>query len=99
MFLGYEQIASTGTAQSVKTVSTVIPTITKAINLVRIQATGQSISYTLDGKTVPTATLGMLLIAGLEAIELRYEDFLNMQFIEGSGGAGKLNIEYYGGPF
>lgn len=81
--LGYQQITSMGTAQSL----TVPAGATSAI----ITAEAQAVRYRDDG-TAPTATVGMPVAV---AVQLQYTGALaNIQFIEQTSGA-KLNILYY----
>lgn len=88
--VGFESEAVTATA---KTVADLSPPA--AAHLCWIQADGDVIRYTLDGSTVPTSSVGMILPAN-EKIEIGITVLKNIKFIRGSG-ACVLLITYFGG--
>lgn len=92
MFLSYEQVASSGV---VKTVSDL--TIPANATQAELQADTQDIRYTMDGSTNPTSTLGMLLVTTHHPKLFLISDVKRIRFIQGSGGAGNLNLHYVAG--
>ncbi len=92
MFLSYQQIASAVLPKRGTDVA-----IPGNATGVCIQAETQNIRYTMDNVTIPTTTVGMVLVAGTDAKEFLMEDFRRLQFIAGSGGVGTLHCHFFGG--
>lgn len=83
--LGYEQVTSLSSAAGL--------TIPAGCELALVQAESQNVRWRDDG-TNPTATVGMILMAGAT---LQYDaaQLGRLKFIETAASA-KLNVSYYG---
>jgi hypothetical protein len=83
--LGYQQITNVSAAVGL--------TIPVGTAFALIQAESQNVRWRDDG-TDPTATVGMVLMAG-STLEYDGSSFASIKFIEVAASA-KLNISYYG---
>lgn len=92
MYLFCERVTTAAFAKTVTAL--VIPA--KATHA-EIQADTQAVRYTMDNTTVPTSTLGMLLLTTEPPKLFLIEDVRRIQFIQGAGGAGAINIHYLAG--
>ena len=92
MFLGYEQVTAGAAAKDVDDL-----TIPAGATHAQLQASGQSVSYTMDGTTVPTQTAGMFLLVAAPPQDFTIDDILRIKFVRGAGSDGQLNIHYFGG--
>lgn len=93
MYLAFTQVASSGAVKTVADLGTIPGNATHA----ELQSDTQDIRYTMDGETDPTSTSGMLLVTTHEPKTFLIDDVRNIRFTQGAGGAGKLNIHYFGG--
>lgn len=89
-FLSHEQLSVT-TIQTFANLT--MPTNTHGV---RLQATANNIVYTMDGSSVPTATIGMVLVVGNTPEDFNVDDIKKIKFISASGTA-KLEVHYYAG--
>lgn len=93
MYFGFTQVASSGAVKTATDLGTIPARATHA----ELQADTQDIRYTMDGATDPTSSSGMLLVTTHEPKTFLIEDVRNIRFTQGAGGAGKLNVHYFGG--
>lgn len=91
MFIGFEQV---GTTAVVKNVQALTPP--RNATHCTIQADTQSVRYRMDGGA-PTAAIGMLFLTTQLPELFLIEDLKRIQFCQGAGGAGNLNIHYAAG--
>jgi len=93
MYVGFDSVAS----GAIKTIADL--TAAERVNATHaeLQAVTNNISYTMDNVTVPTATAGMQLLTTDPPKSFLIEDILRIKFIQGVGGAGVLNVHYFGG--
>ncbi len=91
-YVGFERVASDGTVKDVSDL-----TIPAGATWAEIQADTQHVSYTMDGATDPAAGSGMLLLTTEPPKLFLIEDVRNIRFIQGSGGAGAINVHYGAG--
>lgn len=89
MYTGFQRVAS---AASVKDATHI--TIPSDTTFVEIQADTQPVRYTMDG-TDPTASSGMLFLTTEGPKTFLVEDVRKIKFIQGSGGAGAINLHYF----
>ena len=90
-FLSFEQIATDATVKDVTDL-----TIPANATHAEIQADTNDVRYTMDG-SVPSSSVGMLLVVGLKPKTFVIDDVREIQFIQGSGGAGNINLHYFAG--
>jgi hypothetical protein len=91
MFVGYQQIAVGNAVLPPGTFN--VPNGTARVML---QATAESVRYTMDNATLPTAVVGMMLVAGLAPEWFELEDLNRMFFVSANIGAlAYLNVHYY----
>lgn len=83
--LGYQQITSLSSSTAL--------TVPAGTQMALVQAESQNVRWRDDG-TDPTATIGMLLMAG-STLEYDAAQLSVVEFIEAAASA-KLNISYYG---
>lgn len=83
--LGYQQITSLSSSTAL--------TVPEGAEMALVQAESQNVRWRDDG-TDPTATVGMLLMAGA-TLEYDAAQLSVVEFIEAAASA-KLNISYYG---
>ena len=89
--IGYQQITSLSSAQTLTVPATDKNGMNQKPTFALIVAETQNVRWRDDG-TAPTASVGMPLVAG---VPLQYDgDLTKIQFIEQSASA-KLNISYY----
>jgi len=89
--LGYQQITSLGSAQSLTVPTRDAQGMSVKPSLALITPLTQTVRWRDDG-VAPTASVGMPLLAG---VTLQYDGDLNrIQFIEATASA-ELNISYY----
>lgn len=89
-FISHEQV----TVTTLKTFANLtIPTNTHGV---RLQATANNVVYTMDDTSVPTATVGMVLVVGNTPEDFNVEDIKKIKFISASGTA-QLEVHYYAG--
>lgn len=89
--LGYQQITSLGTAQSLTVPARDSFGNKQQATIALITPEAQAVRWRDDG-TAPSGTVGMPLAVG---VTLQYDgDLTKIQFIEQAAGA-KLNISYY----
>jgi len=62
-----------------------------------LQAEDQPIRYTMDGKTNPTQTTGMILRTSADPVMFTVDDLRRMRFIRGAANDAKLNVHYFAG--
>lgn len=84
--LGYQQVTSLGTAASL--------TVPAGTTYALIQAEAQNVRWRDDG-TAPTASVGMVLLAGSDAYGFNGTQLAKVQFIQVTATA-VLNVSYYG---
>lgn len=82
----FEQLSSLSVARSLNVPSG------RRVNYCMVQADGQNVRYRDDG-TDPTASIGMILIAGDPPTKFTHA-FSLLRFVEAASGA-KLNVRYY----
>jgi hypothetical protein len=91
MYLSFQRVAS---SSSVKTVEDL--TVPAKATYAEIQADTQAVRYTMDG-TNPTDGSGMLFLTTSDPKQFLIEDVKKLKFIQGTGGAGAINIHYFAG--
>lgn len=91
MFLSFQRVA---VDDVVKTVAAL--TVPVAARGAMLQADTNSIRYTMDNTTDPTGSSGMLLLTTSVPEHFLIEDVKRIRFVQGPGGAGGLNVHYYG---
>ena len=91
-YIGYEQVAVAGVV--VDFTSFTLPA--GSATHVELQAETANIRYTMDG-TVPTGTVGMLLINGAGPLAFLIEDLLTARFFGDGGAAAMLHVHYFTG--
>lgn len=84
--LGYAQITSLSAAAAL--------TVPAGATYALIQAETQNVRWRDDG-TAPTASVGMILVAGADAFGFIQPQLAAMQFIQTTATA-KLNVSFYG---
>jgi hypothetical protein len=85
------------TLSAVQLGAAIAPTVPSGTREMWVQADTANVRYTLDGTTVPTAAVGMIVVAGAhQALVIRGSmSMKNASFIAESGSP-KLNIMYIG---
>ncbi len=91
MFLSFQRIAVNDV---VKTAAAL--TVPAAARGAMLQADTNSVRYTMDDDTDPTVGSGMLLLTTSAPEHFLIEDVKRIRFVQGPGGAGGLNVHYYG---
>lgn len=86
---GQEKITGLSTAK------TLTAALVKDSSTVWVQALTQNVRMTLDGTTVPTASVGIRLTAGDPPLVIATVDALQAQFIEETSAA-VLEVAYFG---
>ncbi len=94
--LGHKQITTLSSAITLAdTLDAIDPKLRKTVRFARIQAETQSVRWTDDGSTTPTASLGFVLTAGSTLEVTNMASVLALKFIEVTSSA-KLNVSFYG---
>jgi len=91
-YLSFEQVVADSSIDSV-TELTVPSNATHA----ELQASGQNVSYTMDGSTDPAQTAGMFLLTTEHPKLFLIEDVKNIRYTRAAGSDGALNLHYFAG--
>lgn len=91
-YLSFQQVTADNTVDS-------IAELTVPVNAthVELQASGNHVSYTMDGSTNPTQTAGMFLLTTESPKTFLIEDVKNIKYTRGAGSDGSLNLHYFAG--
>ena len=92
LYIGFQQVVA---SSAVKTVADL--TVPAKATAVEIQADDQSVRYTMDDATNPTADVGMVFLVTEPPKTFLIEDLRRIRFIRGAGSDGNLNFHYLAG--
>jgi hypothetical protein len=93
-YLQYRQVNADATVRTAAHVPSGFPSNATHVEL---QADGQNIRYTMDDKTDPNQTRGMLLLTTEPPKMFLIQDFRNIRFVRGAASNGRLNMHFYAG--
>jgi len=91
VYVGFEQITVSSTVLTQADL-----TIPAGASHVELQADTQSVRYTMDNSSDPTAAIGMILLVTEPPKLFQLEDMQRVRLIRGAGSDAKLNIHYIG---
>lgn len=92
MYLGHATVASSATEKNYNN----FPPAPTGTTHAELQADTQAVRCTFDGETHPSTTVGVILLTTEPPRLFQIDDILRIRFVQGSGGAGNLNVHWIG---